>query len=118
VAYSRVRGWSHLHVLLPEGASSARNVVSREVLDMAFHDSTPRPTSFQPAGAGSHQHWRTELDAYQEEEALADNYNVLQDITAVNDGYAGHYFEDDGNLGRLSQNQRMMYVHRLTQRSV
>jgi hypothetical protein len=95
VAYSRVRGWSHLHVLLPEGASSARNIVSREVLDMDFHDSSPAPTSFHPEHAGSHQHWRTEVDADRDEEALADNYDVLQDVTAENDEYAGHYYAND-----------------------
>jgi hypothetical protein len=97
VAYSRVRGWSHLHVLLPKGATSARNVVSREVLDMAFHNSTPRPTSFHPESATSHQHWHTEADADHDEEALADNYDVLQDVHEVHDEYAGHFCADDGN---------------------
>ena len=97
VAYSRVRGWSHLHVLLPEGANSAKNVVSREVLDMAFRDSTPRPTSFHPEGRSSHQHWQTEVDAERDAEALADNYDVLQDVTPVNDGHAGHHHLDDDN---------------------
>ena len=49
VAYSRVRGWQYLHVLLPEGKFSAKNVVSREVLDMAFHDTSERPASHRPA---------------------------------------------------------------------
>ena len=53
MAYSRVRGWQYLHVLLPEGKFSAKNVVStqlsREVLDMAFHDSSERPASHRPA---------------------------------------------------------------------
>jgi hypothetical protein len=98
VAYSRVRGWSHLHVLLPEGANSAKNVVSREVLDMAFRDDRPRPTSFHPESGGVHQHWLNEADdADRDAEALADNYDVLQDVLHVGEQFVGHFGQYDGS---------------------
>ena len=89
-----------MHVLLPEGANSALNVVSREVLDMAFRaDTAARPTSFHPEDGANLQHWqKAAADAEHDAQALADNYDVLQDVPDVGEQYVGHFMEEDGNF--------------------
>jgi len=115
VAYSRVRGWKHLHVLLPQGMFAAKNVVSREVLDMAFHDSSERPTSHRPANSHAYEEGfnqthscekvqaeqRAQADAefWAKDEALidelyADLYDVMECPDILSTASAGHYEHD------------------------
>ena len=121
VAYSRVRGWDHLHILLPDGMHSARNIVSREVLDMSFHDASSRKKSSRPVDPHNDKEGRDycpddSVDECHINDLFADFQDELQREFPAAGSTAGHFMQDDDGFidwAAVEASQRMKWYSAL-----
>jgi hypothetical protein len=91
-----------LHILLPKDKFTAKNVVSREVLDMSFRDMSGQPRSARPVGSFDYSEYHGPG-----EDVIDDMYADMADEheppTVGSADHAHHFEQNDGDfIGRGS----------------